>query len=152
MFGAGNFTEEMELLKQQYAVRTSETIRAVKTAMTLAPRDIWKCDPANHVPGRFQKTLNFFTRARIKNKNFLMFENFLEVTYTELKQLFQGYIVNEVDLNPQGTCKETCGYYDYTNVHGCFKDQFCSTQRRCNGKVLNCRYVDSDMWICPSVS
>ncbi|KMQ97671.1 hypothetical protein RF55_1994 [Lasius niger] len=71
-------------------------------------------------------------------------------TYTELKQLFQGYIVNEVDLNSDNTCKENCGYYGYTKMYGCYKDQFCSRQRRCNGKILHCEYIDSDMWICPS--
>lgn len=55
-------------------------------------------------------------------------------------------------MNPQGTCKETCGYYSYSKVYGCYQSLFCSTQRRCNGKLINCQYVDSDMWVCPSVS
>ncbi|XP_076232515.1 chemokine-like protein orion isoform X2 [Calliopsis andreniformis] len=118
-----NFTEEMELIKQQYAVRTSDTVRAVKTAMAFAPKDVWKCDPRQHK---------------------------LDETYTQLTQLFQGYIVNEVDLNRDSSCRENCAYYGYSKVHGCYKDQFCTQQRRCNGKILNCEYVDSDMWICPS--
>lgn len=73
-------------------------------------------------------------------------------TYTKLTQLFQGYLVNEVDLNPQGTCRENCGYYEYTKVHGCFKNQFCSQQRKCKGRVLKCDYIDSDMWVCPAVN
>lgn len=118
-----NFSEEIQTLKNQYAIRTSETLRAVKTAMAFAPRDLWKCDPSTHK---------------------------LDETYTELKQLFQGYIVNEVDLNSDSTCKENCGYYGYSKVYGCYQNQFCSQQRRCNGKILNCEYIDSDMWICPS--
>ncbi|XP_014472846.1 PREDICTED: uncharacterized protein LOC106743483 isoform X2 [Dinoponera quadriceps] len=118
-----NFNEEIETLKQQYEIRTSETLRAVKTAMAFAPRSVWKCDPSVHK---------------------------LDETYTELKQLFQGYIVNEVDLNGDGTCKENCAYYGYTKVYGCYQNQFCSQQRRCNGKILNCEYIDSDMWICLS--
>lgn len=77
---------------------------------------------------------------------------YLDETYTELKQLFQGYIVNEVDLNDQNTCKENCGYYAYSRVYGCYQDQFCAKQQQCKGKILNCEYIDSDMWICPSVS
>ncbi|XP_003424464.1 uncharacterized protein LOC100679659 isoform X1 [Nasonia vitripennis] len=123
LYNIGNFTEEMEQLKQQYAIRTSETLRAVKTAMVFAPREVWKCDPIKHK---------------------------LDVTYTELKQVFQGYLVNEVDMNPQSTCKENCAYYSYSKVHGCYQNQFCSTQRRCNGKLINCQYIDSDMWVCPS--
>lgn len=39
-------------MKQQYAIRTSETLRAVKTAMAFAPRNIWRCDPAMHKLGK----------------------------------------------------------------------------------------------------
>lgn len=116
-----NFNEEMELLKEQYALRTTETLRAVKTAMAFAPRDFWRCDPLKHEP---------------------------EQTYVELKQLFQGYIVNEVDMNSESTCRENCGYYGYAKVHGCYQDQFCAKQRTCSGKLVNCEYIDSDMWIC----
>ncbi|KAK2580573.1 hypothetical protein KPH14_007697 [Odynerus spinipes] len=118
-----NFVEEMELLKNQYALRTSETLRAVKTAMAFAPREFWRCDPAKHEP---------------------------EKTYIELKQLFQGYIINEVDMNSGSTCRENCGYYGYAKVHGCYQNQFCAEQRTCSGKLVNCEYIDSDMWICPS--
>ncbi|XP_015431568.1 PREDICTED: uncharacterized protein LOC107187895 isoform X1 [Dufourea novaeangliae] len=118
-----NFTEEMELVKQQYSIRTSETVRAVKTAMAFAPRDLWMCDSENPK---------------------------LNETYTELTDLFQGIIVNEVDLNPQSSCRENCAYYGYSKVFGCYKNQFCSRQRHCSGKILNCEYVDADMWVCPS--
>lgn len=46
-----NFNEELELLKQQYAERTSETLRAVKTAMAFAPQEFWRCDPTKHESG-----------------------------------------------------------------------------------------------------
>lgn len=56
-------------------------------------------------------------------------------------------------MNNYGTCKENCAYYStgYSKVYDCYMNQFCAQQRRCNGKVLNCEYIDSDMWICPSV-
>ncbi|CAK9823191.1 hypothetical protein ANTRET_LOCUS1580 [Anthophora retusa] len=118
-----NFTEEMKIVKQQYVTRTSETIRAVKTAMAFAPRQVWKCDPKEHK---------------------------LDETYTKLTELFQGYIVNEVDLNRDSTCRENCGYYEYTKVHGCYQNLYCDHQRKCKGRVLKCEYIDSDMWICPA--
>ncbi|XP_039313481.1 uncharacterized protein LOC105198718 isoform X2 [Solenopsis invicta] len=118
-----NFSEEIQTLKNQYAIRTSDTLRAVKTAMAFAPRNMWRCDPGVHKE---------------------------DETYTELKQLFQGFIVNEVDLNSESTCKENCAYYSYTKMYGCYQNQFCAKQRQCKGKVLNCEYIDSDMWICPS--
>ncbi|XP_068970446.1 uncharacterized protein orion isoform X2 [Bombus flavifrons] len=119
-----NFTEEMEVVKQQYETRTMETLRAVKTAMAFAPRQLWRCDARSHK---------------------------LDETYTKLTQLFQGYIVNEVDLNKDSSCRENCAYYEYSKVYGCYKNQFCSQQRKCNGRILKCEYIDSDMWICPSI-
>ncbi|XP_071856775.1 chemokine-like protein orion isoform X2 [Bombus fervidus] len=119
-----NFTEEMEVVKQQYETRTMETLRAVKTAMAFAPRQLWRCDARLHK---------------------------LDETYTKLTQLFQGYIVNEVDLNKDSSCRENCAYYEYSKVYGCYKNQFCSQQRKCNGRILKCEYIDSDMWICPSI-
>lgn len=118
-----DFTKEMDLTKQQYTVRTSETVRAVKTAMAFAPRDLWMCDPA-------RPTLN--------------------ETYTQLTELFQGYIVNEIDLNARTSCRENCAYYSYSEVYGCYKDQFCAQQRKCHGNVVHCEYIDSDMWVCPA--
>lgn len=50
-FNIGNFTEESEHLKQQFAIRVSETVRAIKTAMAFAPREVWKCDPNVHKRG-----------------------------------------------------------------------------------------------------
>ncbi|XP_011496806.1 PREDICTED: uncharacterized protein LOC105361355 isoform X2 [Ceratosolen solmsi marchali] len=120
----GNFTKEMEEIQEQSISRASEMLRAVKMAMAIAPRDIWKCDPSKHKP---------------------------ESTFTNIKMV-QGYIVNEVDMNPLGTCKENCEYYSYSRVYGCYQNQFCNEQRPCNGKLVNCQYVDSDMWICPSES
>ncbi|KAJ8969231.1 hypothetical protein NQ317_002186 [Molorchus minor] len=71
-------------------------------------------------------------------------------TYEEITQLLQGYVQNEVDLNSEGTCRENCAEYTYTRSHGCFKNLYCRQQRRCNGKIISCKYVDSDMWICPA--
>lgn len=140
-----NFTKEMELIKEQYVVRTSETVRAVKTAMAFAPRDLWRCDARTPKLGTFACLYSFMRQVQAQHF-------FPDETYTKLTQLFQGYIVNEVDLNKDSSCKENCAYYGYAKVHGCYKDQFCAQQRKCNGKVLNCEYIDSDMWICPSVN
>lgn len=60
--------------------------------------------------------------------------------------------MNEVDMNGEESCKENCGFYDYADTYGCFKDQYCSQQPRCHGRLLNCQFYDADMWVCPSVS
>lgn len=69
-----------------------------------------------------------------------------------MTRLLQGYIENEVDMNADGTCRDNCAAYTVAENHGCFKDQFCAKQNACKGRILNCKYIDSDMWVCPSVS
>lgn len=93
--------------------------------MERAERNIQRCDPLRHVEGE---------------------------TYLQITRLLQGYIENEVDMNNDGTCRENCAHYQYSENHGCFKDMYCSKQPKCSGRLYNCRFVDSDMWVCPSVS
>ncbi|KAJ3646680.1 hypothetical protein Zmor_024256, partial [Zophobas morio] len=123
LYGEGNFTMEAQIARERFQERTNKIIEAVKAAMDSSSRDLWKCDPKRHISGD---------------------------TYVEVTQLLQGYIQNEVDLNSEGTCRENCAEYSYTKSHGCFQNLWCQKQRRCHGKVINCKYVDSDMWICPA--
>ncbi|XP_063707840.1 uncharacterized protein LOC134836578 isoform X2 [Culicoides brevitarsis] len=124
-YGKGNFAKEAEIMKNQFNERTNQTQTLLKRVMERADRSVWRCDPTHHVSGE---------------------------TYEEITRLLQGYIENEVDLNADGTCMENCAAYQYTESHGCFKGEkkYCSRQEKCNGKLLHCRYVDSDMWICPA--
>lgn len=94
-----------------------------KNVLKDADRTIYRCDPKEFVEG---------------------------VTHTKLTNLLQGYVENEINLNPYNTCGENCAYYEYAEYNGCYKDQFCSHQPECRGKVLECTYVDSDMNICRS--
>lgn len=114
-------------MNNQFNERTNKTQELLKRVMERADRSVWRCDPTHHVSGE---------------------------TYEEVTRLLQGYIENEVDLNADGTCMENCASYQYTESHGCFKGEkkYCSRQEKCNGKLLHCRYVDSDMWVCPAVS
>lgn len=86
----------------------------------------------------------------LENTIFLLYK--IGETYLQVTRLLQGYIENEVNLNKEFTCKETCSFYKYAQVEGCYKEGYCAQQPTCNGKVLKCQYVDSDMWICPAVS
>uniref|UniRef100_A0A1Y1NB04 Uncharacterized protein n=1 Tax=Photinus pyralis TaxID=7054 RepID=A0A1Y1NB04_PHOPY len=125
LYNQGNYTKEAQLMRDRYEERTVQSVQAVKKAMERSSREFWKCDPPKHIPGD---------------------------TYIEVTQLLQGYVQNEVDLNPKGTCSETCAEYTYTKSHSCYKNLYCRQQRRCNGKIINCRYIDSDMWVCPADS
>ncbi|KAK6617897.1 hypothetical protein RUM43_014126 [Polyplax serrata] len=123
LFHKGDFTAEAVRIHAQYVENTKKQEESVRQILTSASRGMYKCDPKQHVEG---------------------------VTYEKLTKLMQGYIENEVNLNAYGTCGENCAYYVYTEYNGCFKNQFCAHQPKCQGKVLNCRYVDSDMTICRS--
>lgn len=123
LYNKGNFTQESELMKQRYLERTRDSASAIIDAIKDTSRELWKCDP----------------------KKFIKGENYLEIT-----ELLQGYVQNEVDLNPDGTCKENCAEYAFTKSHSCYKNLYCREQRRCNGKIINCQFIDSDMWVCPA--
>ncbi|SPP78271.1 uncharacterized protein LOC117581120 isoform X1 [Drosophila guanche] len=123
VYGKGNFTQEAELMRTDYERRTERTLKLLKDVMTRADRIVWRCDPKKHVAG---------------------------VTYDEVTRLLQGYIENEVDLNNEETCRETCSFYQSTRSEGCYKDLYCARQPKCSGRLYNCQFIDSDMWVCPS--
>ncbi|KAH8343078.1 hypothetical protein KR059_004741 [Drosophila kikkawai] len=123
VYGKGNFTQEAELMRMDYEKRTERTLKLLKDVMLRADRIVYRCDPDKYVKG---------------------------VNYDEVTRLLQGYIENEVDLNNEETCRETCSFYQSTRSEGCFKDLYCARQPRCSGRLYNCQFVDSDMWVCPS--
>lgn len=82
---------------------------------------------------------------------YTMYE-FVDGTYTELTRLLQGYVENEIDLSSSQSCMKNCAYYDFAQNNGCYKNAYCSRQQKCRGKLINCQYIDSDMWVCPAVS
>ncbi|XP_060662545.1 uncharacterized protein LOC132795698 isoform X2 [Drosophila nasuta] len=122
-YGRGNFSQEAELMRRDYEKRTERAVTLLKEVMRRADRILWRCDPPKHTHN---------------------------VTYDEVTRLLQGYIENEVDLNSDETCRETCSYYQSTRSEGCFKEYFCARQPKCSGKLYNCQFIDSDMWVCPS--
>ncbi|CAH0564544.1 unnamed protein product [Brassicogethes aeneus] len=123
LYNEGNFTKEAQQQQERFESRSNAAIRAIKAAMEGLSRDLYRCDPRKHVKGK---------------------------TYEEVTQLLQGYVQNEVDMNNEGTCRENCAEYKYTKSYGCYKNLYCRQQRNCAGKILNCKYYDSDMWICPA--
>ncbi|KAH8332070.1 hypothetical protein KR067_011727, partial [Drosophila pandora] len=123
VYGKGNYTQEAELMRNDYEKRTERTLKLLKDVMLRADRIVYRCDPPKHIP---------------------------KVTYDEVTRLLQGYVENEVDLNNEETCRETCDFYQSTRAEGCFKEKYCARQQRCSGRIYNCQFIDSDMWVCPS--
>lgn len=122
-YGRGNYTSEAQLMRTRFEERTKKTQENVRKILERADRSLIRCDPNYQQEGD---------------------------TYVSLTRLLQGYIENEVDLNSDGTCRETCNSYEFTENHGCFKNLYCSKQPKCHGKLLKCQFVDSDMSICPA--
>lgn len=121
----GNYTSESHLMRDRFNERVIKTQERLRKVMERASRIVHRCDPRHHVEG----------------------ETFIQVT-----RLLQGFIQNEVDMNVDNTCRENCGAYQVAETYGCFKELYCAKQPKCSGKLLNCQFFDSDMWICPSVS
>lgn len=123
VYGKGDFSHETSLLQDSFKQRLVQQLATAKAALAQADNMLYKCDPRTHVEG---------------------------TTYTQLTALLQGYIVNEVDLNGRQTCADNCASYPYATQRGCFDNQYCARQRRCEGTLVNCRFYDADMTICPA--
>lgn len=54
-------------------------------------------------------------------------------------------------MNYEQSCMKNCAYYEVGEHKSCYRDQFCAKQRICDGRILNCQFIDSDMRICQSV-
>ncbi|KAH8388539.1 hypothetical protein KR093_009160, partial [Drosophila rubida] len=121
--GLGNFTDEADLFRQSHTRRNQHALNVLRIQMQQADRSLWRCDPPTHIA---------------------------KVTYDEVTRLLQGYIENEDGLNADRTCRRTCGDYQTTRVSGCIHDSFCSNQPPCTGRVHDCRFIASKMWVCQS--
>lgn len=125
------FTEKSINQRDEYETRTRKVVDLIPKLMKRASRNSWTCDPEVHVKGQ---------------------------TYDEVTKLLQGYIENEVNLNTENTCKQTCEFYEVSNAT-CLNDKedgvrFCARSggKMCRGTILDCQFVDADMSVCVSVS
>lgn len=123
LYDKGDYVKEAQQTRKLYEKRLWISVKAMTIEMNKSSRQLWKCDPLIHTAG---------------------------MTYIEITQLLQGYIQNEVDLNPKGSCLSECKNYGYTKSHSCYQNLYCNQQRRCNGKVIQCQFIASNMLVCPS--
>ncbi|CAG9812538.1 unnamed protein product [Phaedon cochleariae] len=119
----GNHTEVALRARNEYKLRVNNTISTMRGAIEITSGKIWRCDPKHHVKG---------------------------VTYDEVTRLLQGHIQNEVDLNEDGTCTGTCADYYSTKSYGCYdgESEYCKKMKPCYGKILDCRFVESNLKAC----
>lgn len=123
---AGHFTNDVQQSREIYEKRTNERVETARNAMQNVPRDLWKCDPKIHKKGK---------------------------TYDQITNFLQGYVQNEADLNRQRVCGRDCVEYTFAKSYDCSNQTgFCGRQQNCNGNILDCKFIDADMWICNAVS
>ncbi|XP_058127430.1 uncharacterized protein LOC131269123 [Anopheles coustani] len=124
--GKGNFTVESEERKLEMKTRLNRTQDLLQRVMQQTRSDYWRCDPEQG--------------AHRENE-----------TYVQVTRLLQGYIENEVDMNTDKTCWESCSHYQYGHEqHQCYKELYCAKQPKCAGRIYECEFIDSDMTICPA--
>ncbi|XP_035909015.1 uncharacterized protein LOC118510803 isoform X1 [Anopheles stephensi] len=124
--GKGNFTEESQARSNELNTRLARTQQLMQSVMRQTSGEYWRCDPER---GTHREN----------------------TTYVQFTRLLQGYIENEVDMNTDNTCRETCDHYQYGHEQQqCYKELYCSKQPKCAGRIYDCEYIDSDMWICPA--
>ncbi|XP_052901170.1 uncharacterized protein LOC128307398 isoform X2 [Anopheles moucheti] len=124
--GKGNFTTESKERRNELRTRLARTQQLLQSVMRQISSEYWRCDPER---GSHREN----------------------TTYVQFTRLLQGYVENEVDMNAEETCRESCAYYQYGHEqHHCYKELYCSKQQKCAGRIYDCEYIDSDMWICPA--
>lgn len=132
VYGRGNFRNAAEALRTKYLDQSHETQGLVKNLLNNSMRDIWRCDPNRFSIGMYEEVTNFL----------------------------QGYIDNEVNLNAEETCQNTCSDYQSTRSYGCTDGTYCAQKAegaerdraRCNGRVVDCQFLGSDLNVCSNVS
>lgn len=85
----------------------------------------------------------------------MLFTVLSSATYYQITRFIQGYVDNEVNIDPEASCSGTCADFTRTRSYDCQSGTLCGEQHidrvstRCNGTVLNCDYVDGDLSACP---
>lgn len=132
IFILGSFRNQAHALRTKYLDRTHQTQDIVRHLLEYSNRDIWRCDPNDYTVG----------------------------TYAEVTNFLVGYFDNEVNLNADGTCQNTCEDYQLTENYRCYDGTYCGLKPEgpereratCKGKVVDCQFLGSDLNICSTVS
>jgi len=121
IYDKGNFTDEANQAKEKFESQATEKMRSIEMVLPRMSRIFYKCDPAQHKEGE---------------------------TFYQITKLLQGYIENEVDMNPRQSCTSQCSSYNYAESKSCYKDLFCAKQPKCNGRIFDCQFYNADAWVC----
>lgn len=75
-------------------------------------------------------------------------------SYTSLTNFIQGYVDNEVNLSPDGSCAPYCSDLKITKNYDCKPKTMCASMNatQCEGTVRDCDYFGPTFTYCSSVS
>ncbi|XP_076270236.1 uncharacterized protein LOC143202514 isoform X2 [Rhynchophorus ferrugineus] len=110
--------------RKRFEAHYNKTLSSVRSRMVYSSTKYWRTDPESHSKG---------------------------TTYDEFTRLLQGHIQNEVDMNHQRSCRSTCADYSMAKSYGCYDSDspYCKLEK-CGGRLIGCRFIKSDMDICPA--
>lgn len=124
LYKIDNFTMEAKAMRERMEAQISKKREIIRQLLPSYSNELWMCDPLSHEENS---------------------------TYIQVTNLLQGHIENEIDLNPNANCRDNCAYHSggtFARVSGCYQDLFCNKQRKCNGRIFDCRFIDSDSNVC----
>ncbi|KAG4065994.1 hypothetical protein HA402_001241 [Bradysia odoriphaga] len=113
----------LQVSEEFRAIYTSLRI-AVKNYLTSAPKEILDCNTCSDAP---------------------------PINYTTVTNFLQGFVENEVNLNPQSSCSSQCSDYIETKHFHCHPQSLCGTNEsnnllRCDGVIRDCSDVDTSFF------
>lgn len=107
----GKFTREAKDFQVEQERRVEYISNKLKKVISSSSREIRQCDPEKHVLGQ---------------------------TFDRLTKVYQGVLINEINLNPQFSCRKDCDYYKKNMIVGCYrKDPLCKKEK-IHGMVYDC--------------
>lgn len=144
--------ENRKLFRERYDAMQTNTHELLKNTS----RRKWTCDKDNY-PGA-KSLRNISVSGHLFHTfiwNFILFSILSSATYYQITRFIQGYVDNEVNLNPDASCSQTCEDYTRTHNYDCQSGTLCGephidrASTKCNGTILYCAFIDDDLIACP---
>lgn len=151
--GHGNFQQESLSFQDSFQQQYTNFRECIDDMLREANRDLWKCDPNPYLNKSIFFQSQIAVCARAENN---WYNNFIpDDYYTAVTNFWQGYIDNEINLNGDQSCSNTCEDYRDTKHFQCNENTMCAhnnfKNKTCNGRVVNCTTIDDDFTACSLV-
>lgn len=85
------------------------------------------------------------------NNNYYYTKCEVDKYFIRFKFDIQGYVQNEIALNDESTCRNSCSDYTKTKIRDCNGNNFCTETKTCKGIIRDCQPFDGEVNVCISV-